>query len=302
VVDSGPAHGTLELAGDGSFTYTPAANYHGPDGFTFRVTDPAGLSDIGQVAITVVSVNDPPPVLSGTPSTEVWAGEPYSFTPTYGTDNDGDQLQFTVTSLPPWASLTLRYLAVDGAGNVGAEGPAATLTFDYQAPSIAITQPAPPGAIQSDVPALAGTALDQGTAAIARVEVQVDDGEAHLANLTGGKLDGTAPAWLTACVAGEGEDCTAWSLNTSGVQWTRDADHAVTARVTDRAGNTATATTTFHYYNSDPAFTTLALNLSTSSVLFGGTVSEVGLTLTEPGRDPNDLYDLIAIPPLPGTD
>src|SRR4030095_689829 len=32
---SGPAHGTLTLNSDGSFTYTPALNYNGPDSFTY---------------------------------------------------------------------------------------------------------------------------------------------------------------------------------------------------------------------------------------------------------------------------
>jgi len=36
---SGPAHGTLALAADGSFTYTLAANYNGPDSFTYRTND-----------------------------------------------------------------------------------------------------------------------------------------------------------------------------------------------------------------------------------------------------------------------
>ena len=36
-----PAHGTLTLNADGSFTYTPTANYNGPDTFTYRATDGA---------------------------------------------------------------------------------------------------------------------------------------------------------------------------------------------------------------------------------------------------------------------
>ena len=38
-VVSGPAHGTLTLNTDGSFTYTPTAGYVGPDSFSYEVTD-----------------------------------------------------------------------------------------------------------------------------------------------------------------------------------------------------------------------------------------------------------------------
>ena len=36
---SGPTHGTLDLNADGTFTYTPAANYNGADSFTYRAND-----------------------------------------------------------------------------------------------------------------------------------------------------------------------------------------------------------------------------------------------------------------------
>src|SRR6185369_16455161 len=39
VLVSGPAHGALTLNADGSFTYTPSADYNGPDSFTYRAND-----------------------------------------------------------------------------------------------------------------------------------------------------------------------------------------------------------------------------------------------------------------------
>jgi len=61
VLETGVQHGTLVLQPDGSFTYTPDANYSGPDGFTVRVSDGTALSaDVGTITLTVYAVNDAP--------------------------------------------------------------------------------------------------------------------------------------------------------------------------------------------------------------------------------------------------
>lgn len=52
VVDA-PDHGTVTLAADGSFAYTPAAGYTGPDRFTYRARNAAGASAPATVLITV---------------------------------------------------------------------------------------------------------------------------------------------------------------------------------------------------------------------------------------------------------
>lgn len=54
------AGGSVILAADGSFTYAPAANFHGADSFTYHISDGQGGSDSGTVSITVASVNDGP--------------------------------------------------------------------------------------------------------------------------------------------------------------------------------------------------------------------------------------------------
>jgi len=51
---SGPAHGTVVLNANGSFTYTPAASFTGVDVFTYRPA--AGSTVIGTVTITVTPV------------------------------------------------------------------------------------------------------------------------------------------------------------------------------------------------------------------------------------------------------
>jgi hypothetical protein len=54
VLASGPAHGTLSLNADGSFTYTPAANFVGGDSFTYQAQGSDGtLSAAAPVTIQV---------------------------------------------------------------------------------------------------------------------------------------------------------------------------------------------------------------------------------------------------------
>jgi VCBS repeat-containing protein len=57
---TGPTHGQFTFRADGSFTYTPAANYHGPDSFTYRLKYGDQETAPVTVSLTVVSVNDPP--------------------------------------------------------------------------------------------------------------------------------------------------------------------------------------------------------------------------------------------------
>jgi CSLREA domain-containing protein len=68
VVD-GPAHGTLTGTGS-SRTYLPAANYVGPDSFTFKAADSLGAeSQVATVSINVTPFNDAP--VNTVPTTQV---------------------------------------------------------------------------------------------------------------------------------------------------------------------------------------------------------------------------------------
>src|SRR6185295_14672931 len=57
---SQPANGSVTLAADGSFSYTPAANFNGSDSFTYTASDGTAASNIAAVTITVTAVNDAP--------------------------------------------------------------------------------------------------------------------------------------------------------------------------------------------------------------------------------------------------
>jgi hypothetical protein len=56
---SGPMHGTLSLAEDGSFSYTPAEGYVGMDAFLYRVSDGELWSALAAVTIHVTATDDP---------------------------------------------------------------------------------------------------------------------------------------------------------------------------------------------------------------------------------------------------
>jgi hypothetical protein len=61
VLVSPPQHSSsFSLNSDGSFSYQPAANYNGPDAFTYRASANGQTTGVLTASITVAAVNDPP--------------------------------------------------------------------------------------------------------------------------------------------------------------------------------------------------------------------------------------------------
>ena len=62
VAGSGPSHGSLTLNSNGSFSYTPAADYTGSDSFSYRAFDSADYSN--QATVTIAVNDTVPPVIN----------------------------------------------------------------------------------------------------------------------------------------------------------------------------------------------------------------------------------------------
>src|SRR5262249_10874041 len=61
------SHGSVAIE-SGKVRYTPAANYFGSDAFTYQISDGRGGFASASVAVTVLSVNDPPRLVSPAPA------------------------------------------------------------------------------------------------------------------------------------------------------------------------------------------------------------------------------------------
>ena len=59
VLTTGPAHGTLMLNADGSFVYTPAANYSGTDSFSYQAAEGTTLGNVAVVQLAITPTITP---------------------------------------------------------------------------------------------------------------------------------------------------------------------------------------------------------------------------------------------------
>jgi len=99
---TGPAFGSLVFNANGSWTYTPNANYSGPDSFTFQASDGQLQSNVATVTLDVTPVNDAPvaqPDSKSTPEDTPVSGQVSS------TDVDGPAPIYTKATNPAFGSV-----------------------------------------------------------------------------------------------------------------------------------------------------------------------------------------------------
>ena len=97
-------HGTLALAADGSFTYTPAPDYNGADFFNYSVSDGKGHSATAKATIVVTPVNDAP-IAQDTNATTPEDTAKELLLP--ATDVDGDALTYSIVRSPAHGTLSV---------------------------------------------------------------------------------------------------------------------------------------------------------------------------------------------------
>src|SRR5207247_875334 len=69
ILVSQPAHGSVTLNTNGSFSYVPVADYNGPESFSYHYKAVLGDSGIATVSITITGANDAPVAVNDTYAT-----------------------------------------------------------------------------------------------------------------------------------------------------------------------------------------------------------------------------------------
>jgi VCBS repeat-containing protein len=231
-------HGNVALAGNGSFTYTPAADYCGPDGFSYQASDGALNSATALVTLNVGCVNDAPVANdanfglaensgNGTPVGTVTAGDV----------DAGAALTYAIT-----AGNGSNAFAISNSGAITVAN-AAALDFETT-PAFALTVTVTDNASASDTAnvAIALSNVDEGAAQAANDAVTVNEDASATAidvlDNDSADPDGGALVVTTAGAAQHGTT----SFTAADVSYAPSADFCGADEFTYTIGGGATAT------------------------------------------------------------
>jgi VCBS repeat-containing protein len=207
-----PANGRLTLNRNGSFVYTPNANFSGTDTFTYRASDSGNRSQLTTVAIDVAFQNRAPVVQRPIANQVLQEGDRLSFSVPTQTfvDPDGQALTYSARlsngqPLPAWLNFnanTGRFFGRPGDGDVGdtrvrvtATDPFGASTSDLFLFRVADTNTAPRiGQSLSNTNATANSNFSFRLPRNAFIDPDVGDVLTYTARLSNGSA---LPNWLT---------------------------------------------------------------------------------------------------------
>jgi hypothetical protein len=156
-----------------------------------KVSDGVASAALPAFSITVSGsgTTNKPPVISGTPSTSVKAGNAYAFTPT-ASDPEGKALTFSITNKPVWATFSTTTGRLSGT-------PSSAQTGTYSNISIKVSD----GSLTASLPAFAiavTSTTTTGSATLSWTPPTLNTDGSSLTNLAGYRiLYGTSPTALT---------------------------------------------------------------------------------------------------------
>jgi RHS repeat-associated protein len=307
-VVTGPSHGSLSAvsapscianAGGSNCTatvaYTPAANYNGPDSFTFRANDGSLNSNVGTVSITISAMNDAPTANNSAATT----AEETPIGITLGADDiDSTALSFSVVAGPSNGSLgsisaPSCATVTNGTGTPGSSC-TATVTYtpatNYNGPD-SFTFKVNDGSLSSNVGTVSIAVNAANDAPVATNDVYNTDEDTALSVVAPGVLgndndvDDTQSTLNAALVSGPAHAAN-FALNADGsFTYTPEANFNGTDTFTYRAQDPQGA-------QSNPATVTISVNpaddapVATNDVY--NTDEDTVLTLFAPGVLGND--------------
>lgn len=135
-----PAWATFNTT-TGRLSGTPQAGSEGLySNISISVSDGISSASLPAFSIRVNRANGAP-TISGTPVTQVAAGQSYSFTPS-ASDPDGDTLVFSIENAPSWANFSTSTGTLSGQTRAGDEGSYANIRITVSDGTLTATLPA----------------------------------------------------------------------------------------------------------------------------------------------------------------
>lgn len=120
---SGPAHAaSFTLNPDGSFAYTPEANYNGTDVFTYELSEAGGSTNQTTALLNIAAVNDPPTIsVPGNQDADQGVQKPITGISVADVDAGTDPIQVAVMATQTGSTLNMTIASgVQQSGNGGA--------------------------------------------------------------------------------------------------------------------------------------------------------------------------------------
>ena len=275
VLAEGPAHGTVVLNADGSFLYTPAANFSGSDTFTYRANDGTVGSNLATVAIAITAVNDAPVAVDDEASLEEDSGPNAIPVLANDTDSDGDTKTITSVTQGTHGAVTI---ADGGTGLTYASAP------DYSGPdTFTYTISDGTGTATATVSVLV-TNVNDAPVAVDDTATVAEDSAATAVDVLANDTDADGDTRTITAVSQGANGAVAVASGGTGLTYTPSANFAgadtFTYTIDDGKGatDTATVTVTVMAVNDAPVAADDAFN----------TNEDVTLTVVQPNVLGND--------------